>query len=165
MRLVVFWFLSFFLDKKRNKKVKANAIAPQALPGQRTRTVCQLKLLFVYGMIGWRCFFVLCEVPEGAAFSLAFLTSVLLTQKAKKRRWKLALNRLNWVKWLAIILKIFFEAGATNWDWVPFNECCQHLFFAYSQAHSFINQASEKAVPPVSPGITQLRLPISPRDQ
>ncbi|MBK8300391.1 MAG: hypothetical protein IPK90_08065 [Chitinophagaceae bacterium] len=31
-----FSFFTFFLDKKSNKKVKANAIAPQALPGQRT---------------------------------------------------------------------------------------------------------------------------------
>jgi hypothetical protein len=34
--LIVLLFLSFFLNKKRNKKVKANAIAPQALPGKRT---------------------------------------------------------------------------------------------------------------------------------
>jgi len=33
---VFFLHLLFFLDKKSNKKVKANAIAPQALPGQRT---------------------------------------------------------------------------------------------------------------------------------
>jgi hypothetical protein len=30
-------FLTFFLDKKSNKKVKANTNAPWVLPGQRTR--------------------------------------------------------------------------------------------------------------------------------
>jgi hypothetical protein len=34
--LNLFLYLLFFLDKKSNKKVKANAIAPQALPGHRT---------------------------------------------------------------------------------------------------------------------------------
>jgi len=42
-----FSFFTFFLDKKSNKKVKANAIAPQALPSQRTGTPIDWSVIAV----------------------------------------------------------------------------------------------------------------------
>ena len=87
-----FSFFTFFLDKKSNKKVKANAIAPQALPGQRTVRLRlfgesllfrseQRKTPLHDTVSSWRRWL----------FRLAALLLPVTFVKPKKRRWKISL--------------------------------------------------------------------------
>ena len=75
---------TFFLDKKSNKKVKANTIAPRVLPGQRTRRLRYLEksLLYTGDSTGLR--FVLCEATGVAVFSLNRIYYQILLLPRKK---------------------------------------------------------------------------------